>query len=142
MTSYEKPDSATSYRMRRVRRRDTACEMALRRALYAQGFRYRVDRQVIPDQRTRADIVFSAKKVAIFVDGCFWHGCPIHVSEPKRNAGWWREKLSYNRHRDREVNAALYVGGWTVVRIWEHEDPVESANRIAGLLRRASPAKK
>jgi len=114
--------------------------MALRRALHAQGLRYRVDRPVVPGQRTRADIVFSGKKVAIFVDGCFWHGCPAHATAPKRNAAWWRNKIVYNRRRDDAADAALGANGWTVVRIWEHDDPIESATRIAALIRTRTAA--
>lgn len=132
--NYEPPDDATSARMRLVRRRDTPCEIRLRRALHAKGLRYRVDRQVVSERRTRADIVFTARRVAIFIDGCFWHGCPIHAKMPKRNAAWWLDKMSYNRRRDEQADAALRACGWTVVRVWEHDDPIEAAGQIAALI--------
>lgn len=107
-------------------RRDTAPELALRRALWRRGLRYRVDRKVIPGFRRRADIAFIGPRVAVFVDGCFWHRCPIHGSAPKSNREWWEEKLSRNVARDRDTDARLEENGWYVVRIWEHE-PIEGA---------------
>jgi DNA mismatch endonuclease, patch repair protein len=101
------------------------------------GLRYRVN-QRIPDVNVvvRPDLVFASKKVCIFVDGCFWHRCPIHATQPKSNAGYWREKLAKNVARDRRANRALEANGWTVIRFWEHEDPQRAAEKIAGVLRR------
>lgn len=106
-----------------AKRRDTKPEMALRSALHKMGLRYRVDYPPIPGMRQRADIVFTKAKVAVFVDGCFWHGCPIHGTWPKANAEWWRVKIEANMQRDAKTNERLREAGWTVIRIWEHEDP-------------------
>lgn len=115
-------------RMRAVRRRDTAPEMALRRALHRRGHRYRVDMK-LPGLRRRADIVFTRAKVAVFVDGCFWHGCAQHGTAPKSNADFWANKISTNRARDRDTDERLEELGWRAVRVWEHED-VEAAVEV------------
>ena len=124
-----------SERMSRVRNRDTAAEMALRRELHRRGLRYRVNLRIPGLGRTRPDIAFIRRKVAVFVDGCFWHRCPEHATFPKVNAVWWQEKLEANVRRDRETDEMLRDAGWIVVRIWEHEDPVEAADRIESLVR-------
>lgn len=121
-------------KMQRQRRRDTAPEVAIRRVLYAQGCRYRVDYK-IPGLRQRVDIAFTRRKVAVLVDGCFWHVCPIHGSMPKRNREWWAEKLSGNVRRDRDTDRRLGELGWQVIRIWEHEDPSQAVQRILALFR-------
>ena len=121
-------------RMQRQARRDTRPEMALRRQLHAMGLRYRVDRKVIPGVQRRADIVFARARVAIFVDGCFWHSCPVHATKPKSNSDWWAEKLARNVSRDRNTDERLEAAGWTVVRIWEHEDPGAAANQISAVV--------
>lgn len=121
--------------MARTGRRDTKPELELRRRLHRQGFRFRVDRQVIREVRRRADVVFASARVAIFVDGCFWHGCANHATWPKRNADFWRDKIETNRSRDLDTDRRLAAAGWTVVRVWEHEDPDAAAQRIAALLR-------
>ena len=121
--------------MQATRRRDTPAEVALRRALHRRGLRYRVDLQVVRGLRRRADIVFGPAKVAVFVDGCYWHGCPTHGELPMRNRGWWREKLEANMRRDTETTARLEAAGWHVVRVWEHEDPEDAAHRIATVVR-------
>jgi DNA mismatch endonuclease (patch repair protein) len=121
--------------MKRTRRRDTSAEMEIRRRLHAAGLRYFVDRPVIPgDQRRRADIVFPRKKIAIFIDGCFWHGCPEHATWPKSNADWWREKIEANRARDLDTNERLETAGWTVLRCWEHESPETTVERVFEVL--------
>jgi len=84
--------------------------------------------------RSRADIVFGPARVAVFVDGCFWHGCPEHGTGPKNNAQWWAAKLAANRERDLRVNAELEAAGWMVFRVWEHESPVEAADRIEAIV--------
>lgn len=130
------PKSAqTSERFRRQPQRNTVPELKLRRALHRRGLRYRVDRAPISGMRSRADIVFGPSRVAVFVDGCFWHGCPVHSTKPSHNAAWWHEKIASNRRRDARVNAALAAEGWVVVRVWEHEDPETAAGRIAELVR-------
>ncbi|PBC55120.1 very short patch repair endonuclease [Rhodococcus sp. ACPA1] len=123
-------DPATSARMRAQRRRDTAPELALRRELHRRGVRYYVDRAPVKGVRRRADLVFPRRKVAVYVDGCFWHSCPQHATFPKNNAQWWAEKLAGNVTRDRDTDARLTHAGWTVVRIWEHENPVVAADRV------------
>lgn len=127
-------DENVRRRMRRQRRRDTALEVSIRRRLYALGYRYRVDYRLEPPLRTRADIVLTKQKVAVFVDGCFWHGCPEHATSPKHNAGWWRAKLDDNVARDRRVDAELESRGWVVVRVWEHETAHDAADRIIAQL--------
>ncbi|MCQ4120390.1 very short patch repair endonuclease [Rhodococcus tibetensis] len=123
-------DPATSARMRAQRRRDTVPELGLRRELHRRGVRFFVDRAPVKGIRRRADLVFPRRKVAVYVDGCFWHSCPEHATFPKNNAEWWADKLAGNVTRDRDTDARLAESGWTVVRIWEHEDPVEAADRV------------
>ncbi len=121
-------------RMQRQRRRDTTHEVAIRRALHSLGYRFRVDFRLEPSLRTRGDIVFTRKRLVVFVDGCFWHGCPQHATAPKANADWWREKLAQNIARDRRVDEHLGHLGWTVLRIWEHEPVDDAVLRICGML--------
>ena len=121
--------------MQVVRRRDTAAEIAIRRLLHAKGLRYRVDRPVLGGTRRRADLVFAAARVAVYVDGCFWHSCPVHRSRPKSNAAWWAAKLAENRRRDKRTERQLSHAGWRVVRVWEHEVPAAAAARIARTVR-------
>ncbi len=135
-TGRPRPSSKSAQRrMRCVRRQGTAAELSLRSLLHSQGLRYRVDRQVIPGLRRRPDIIFKRAKVAVFVDGCFWHLCPWHKSFPKANATWWAEKLAANKARDADTNRRLRSAGWRVVRIWEHTDPIHAAVRLAALVR-------
>ena len=114
--------------MRANRRTDTKPELALRKALHALGLRYRKDYRLdLPaGVRVRPDIVFTARKVAVFVDGCFWHCCPDHGSQPAQNTWYWEPKLRRNVDRDRAADAALGEAGWTVIRFWEHES-IEAA---------------
>jgi len=121
--------------MSRVARRDTAPELALRSELHRRGLRFRVDRAPVPGVRSRADVVLGPARVAVYVDGCFWHSCPEHATTPRANAEFWEHKLTRNRERDAETNQKLSEYGWAVVRIWEHEDPVEAADRVAGVVR-------
>jgi DNA mismatch endonuclease (patch repair protein) len=127
-------DEAIRRRMVTQRRRDTSLELEIRRRLHALGHRFRVDYRMEPSLRSRGDIAFTRKKVVVFVDGCFWHGCPEHATEPKHNADWWRAKLAANTARDRRADAALQECGWTVVRIWEHESADAAVRRILALL--------
>lgn len=124
-----------SERMRTYPRRDTAPEIALRRELFRRGLRYRVDRPLEGQRRRRADLTFVGARVAVFVDGCFWHGCAEHGTAPKANAGWWADKLARNQSRDRDTDHYLEARGWTVVRVWEHEDPVAAADRVERAVR-------
>jgi len=120
--------------MKRVGREDTAAEVALRQALFTRGLRYRKNHPPVAGLRTRADIAFIGPRVAVYVDGCFWHGCPEHASWPKRNGTFWRKKIEANIARDRRIDTLLRNAGWKVVRIWEHEDPKVAAERIALVL--------
>jgi DNA mismatch endonuclease (patch repair protein) len=117
--------------MQSARQRDTKPELELRSALHRRGLRYFVNRAPLPTIRRRADIVFPRLRVAVYVDGCFWHGCPLHGTWPKANADWWREKIERNRERDRDTNARLDTAGWHVIRIWEHESMDAAAKHIA-----------
>ncbi|MEV7534598.1 very short patch repair endonuclease [Streptomyces hydrogenans] len=116
--------------MSRQGSRDTAPEMAVRRLLHAAGLRYRVNVPVPGMPRRTIDIAFGGARIAVFLDGCFWHGCPEHATHPKANAEWWREKLTKNMTRDRETTAHLQSQGWTVLRFWEHESPDAVARAI------------
>jgi len=129
VADYPKSSSAgRSANMRANRRADTGPEMALRRALHGRGYRYRKDYRLdlAPGARVRPDIAFTARRVAVFVDGCFWHACPEHGTQPASNTWYWQPKLKRNVERDRAADAALAAAGWQVVRIWEHES-VEAA---------------
>lgn len=121
-------------RMRTTRRRDTKPELLLRSELDRRGLRYVVDHPV-DGTRRRADIVFKGARVAVYVDGCYWHGCPSHGTMPKSNGQWWKEKLDTNRSRDADTDARLTEAGWTVLRFWEHDDPVESAAKVVAVVR-------
>lgn len=119
--------------MKANRRRDTKPEILIRRALHSKGLRYRIDFPLrFEDSRVRPDIVFTRRRVAVFVDGCFWHGCPQHYIPPRSNAEFWAEKIHHNVDRDLRDTAALAQHGWTVVRIWEHE---EVPDAVAAILR-------
>lgn len=118
------------------RSRDTKPELALRTLLHARGLRYRVDFKPLATLRSRADIVFTKAKVAIYVDGCYWHGCPQHYQPSKTNIDYWGPKIESNRLRDERINIALREVGWVVVRVWEHENPVDVADAIAQIVAR------
>jgi DNA mismatch endonuclease (patch repair protein) len=120
--------------MERQARRDTKPELALRSAVWRLGLRYRVDVAPIRGRR-RADLVFTRAKVAVYVDGCFWHSCPQHATVPKANREWWVAKLQANVARDRDTDARLAERGWLVIRVWEHEDVDIAARRIEGTVR-------
>lgn len=126
---------SVSARMSRQNRRDTAPEVAVRRILHAGGLRYRVNVPVPGMPRRTIDIVFPKAKVAVFLDGCFWHGCPQHATSPKSNAEWWRTKLDKNMARDAETTEHLTHEGWTVLRFWEHEPVDDVASRIAAMVK-------
>jgi DNA mismatch endonuclease, patch repair protein len=122
--------------MQANRGRDTKPEMAVRRAAHAAGLRFRVDYRPIPELNRRADLVFTRAKVAVFVDGCFWHGCPTHHTVAKSNAEFWAQKVTRNRERDAETDRLLGEAGWTVIRAWEHEPAGDVVARIVTSLRR------
>ncbi|WP_138904981.1 very short patch repair endonuclease [Streptomyces albidochromogenes] len=121
--------------MSRQGSRDTAAEIAVRKLLHAAGLRYRVNVPVPGMPRRTIDIAFSRAKIAVFLDGCFWHGCPQHATHPKANADWWRTKLDKNMTRDRETTQHLEAQGWTVLRFWEHES-AETVGRAVEQARR------
>ena len=124
-----------SERMRTFPRRDTTPELELRRELWRRGLRYRVDRPLDGKRRRRADLTFVGAKVVVFVDGCFWHGCPEHGTSPKANAEWWSEKLARNVARDADTDEYLTSLGWTVLRFWEHEDVRAAADQVERVVR-------
>jgi DNA mismatch endonuclease (patch repair protein) len=128
-------DAAALRRMRTQRQTGTKPEIILRRVLHARGFRYRVDAPLpLPGLRRRADLLFRGARVAVFVDGCYWHSCPEHGTKPKANAPWWSDKLAANVARDRETDQRLAAAGWLSIRVWEHEPPDTAANRIEKVL--------
>jgi DNA mismatch endonuclease (patch repair protein) len=117
------------------RSRDTRPEVAIRSAVHHLGLRYGIDSKPLSGLRCKADLVFRQGKVAVFVDGCFWHGCPGHGRRPETNPAYWSAKISRNMARDQRNNNALLSAGWLPLRVWEHEDPEDAAKRIAILVR-------
>jgi DNA mismatch endonuclease (patch repair protein) len=119
--------------MQLQRERDTKPELLLRQELHRRGLRYRLDQAIVPGtKRRRVDIVFPAARVAVFVDGCFWHGCPDHGRREYTINGWyWPAKIEGNRQRDRDTDRRLLEVGWEPVRVWEHEEPAQAAQRVA-----------
>ncbi|MDC9834947.1 very short patch repair endonuclease [Rhizobium binxianense] len=124
--------------MSRTAQRDNQRERSLRAELHRRGLRYRLHRRIEGTRRT-IDFAFIGLKIAVFVDGCFWHGCPEHGTWPKTNADWWRAKIEANIQRDRDTDYRLREAGWRVMRIWEHEDIATAANRIEHLIRGERP---
>lgn len=116
--------------MQAIRRTDTKPEIAVRKLLHAAGKRYRVDYAPEPSLRRRADIVFTRQRVAVFIDGCFWHGCPEHFRQPSANPDYWGPKLTQNRERDIDTTTRLLAAGWTVMRFWEHEGAASIARQV------------
>lgn len=117
------------------RSRDTGPEMAVRRLLHAAGFRYRVSVRPEPGLRRTADIVFTKLKVAVFVDGCYWHGCPQHCRLTASNYDYWAEKIDTNKQRDAQTNAQLRSAGWKVLRYWEHIPVADVVTEIVDTLK-------
>lgn len=118
------------------RRRDTGPERAVRSLLHGMGLRYRVDHPVVVEGvRVRPDLAFTARRVAVFIDGCFWHCCPDHGSQPGTNVRYWGPKLRGNVDRDRRHTALLQAAGWTVLRFWEHEPPERVAQNVLRVVR-------
>lgn len=134
---YPEPADAAATRVGQGNRRTgTKPEVAVRSALHRLGLRFRKDSPIHAGRRTvRPDVVFTKARVAVFVDGCFWHGCPDHQVVPKANPNYWGPKLRRNVERDRETDAALAESAWAVVRVWEHEDVDLAARRVARLVR-------
>jgi DNA mismatch endonuclease, patch repair protein len=135
---------ARSQAVRRVmqgnRSRDTKPEMAVRRAVHVLGLRYRVCSRPLPLARRTADIVSRKARVAVFVDGCFWHGCPEHYTHPKVNTDYWKDKIARNKARDEETASQLRNAGWTVLRFWSHVIPDEAAALIVAMVRPGCPS--
>ena len=111
--------------------RDTKPELRLRRLLFRHGYRYRVNAVVdVGDVRVRADVIFTRQRLAVFVDGCYWHGCPLHCRMPKDPGGYWRAKIEGNSRRDKFVRGVLASRGWRVIQVWEHEDVNAAAQAV------------
>jgi DNA mismatch endonuclease (patch repair protein) len=104
--------------MKRVKGKNSEAERPLRAALHAEGLRFRLHRRIVG---ITADVVFPGEKIVVFVDGCFWHGCPKHATFPKSNQGYWLPKLKENKSRDKRQSTRLRKEGWTVIRLWGHE---------------------
>lgn len=121
--------------MRANRSRDTGPELAVRRLVHAAGVRYRVNARPVPTLRRTADLVFTRRRIAVFIDGCYWHGCPLHHRQPRANANYWAAKVARNRTRDEATDKALTDAGWTVLRFWEHEGAAEVAATIIAAVR-------
>ncbi|MFD4420862.1 very short patch repair endonuclease [Agromyces sp. NPDC058484] len=126
--------AATRKTMQGNRSRDSKAEIAVRRLVHARGLRYRVDARPEADLRRTADLLFTRVRVAVFIDGCFWHGCPEHFSMPATNLDYWSTKIGRNQARDLETTSRLEARGWLVLRFWEHETPSTVAERIARIV--------
>jgi DNA mismatch endonuclease (patch repair protein) len=125
--------------MSTLRRRDNKPEMAVRRILHAAGARYRVCHRIPGQRRRTIDIAFLGARVAVYIDGCFWHGCPDHEHPPKANAAWWTAKIAMNKARDAAATAQLHELGWTVLRFWQHESPNGVASAVLAEVARRQP---
>lgn len=141
MSTAKASSPGVSARMSRQPSRDTAPEVAVRKLLHASGYRYRLNERVPHMSRRTIDIAFTRVKVAVLLDGCFWHGCPEHATQPKSNAEWWRQKLDRNMARDAETTTHLVSEGWTVLRFWEHEAPGGVAEQVARAVDRKRSAR-
>ncbi len=140
MVSVPRPaplNAAVSAQMSRMPRRSTGPEMAVRRELHRRGLRFRVNFTALPG---RPDLVFTRARIAVFVDGCFWHRCPDHATMPRNNREWWSAKLERNVARDGEKDAALQALGWVPLHVWEHEGPGDACDRIERLWRSRTAA--
>jgi len=123
-------------RMQAAKPKNTAPEVALRSLIHHKGFRYRIDTRPLRELNRRADIVFRKIKVAIYVDGCFWHGCLLHGTQAKANAAYWSFKIKQNQERDEDTTKILEKAGWKVIRVWEHEDPAKASEKICRVIRK------
>jgi DNA mismatch endonuclease (patch repair protein) len=122
--------------MSTLARRDTRPELLLRSELHQRGLRYRVQVKVPGNRRRTIDIAFTRARLAVYVDGCFWHGCPQHHVRPRANSEWWEWKIARNQARDQDTDRELGEAGWEVLRIWEHEEPVAAADQVERIWRR------
>lgn len=123
------------HNMQAIRSRDTSPELAVRRLVHSTGLRYRVNIAPLPGLRRTADLIFTRRRIAVFIDGCFWHGCLAHKHEIRQNGHYWSKKLKSNVERDIDTNLKLAAAGWTVLRFWEHEDSVEASAKIVRAVR-------
>ncbi len=131
---------AARQRMKGQRRRNTGPERALRQELHRLGLRYFIHRRPLPEVRREADILFPKAKVAVFVDGCFWHGCPEHGRRVHTTNSWyWPDKIERNMQRDLDTDERLRAAGWCALRVWEHEDPVSTSRRIRTIVESCPP---
>lgn len=121
--------------MKSNRGKDTKLELRVRRALHARGLRYRLQRKVPGSTRRTIDIAFPRQRVAVFIDGCFWHGCPVHHTVSKTNASFWADKVRRNRARDADTDQLLADHGWTSARFWEHQSTEEIVEEVVRLVR-------
>ncbi len=128
--------ASTRSRLSKQSQRDTRPEILLRRELHSRGLRFRLHARPVASLRRTADVLFPRSKVAVFVDGCFWHGCGLHGTLPKNNRQWWAAKLARNADRDRETDRLLSENDWLAIRVWEHEDIGVAAGRVARAVRR------
>lgn len=128
-------DAKSRRRMRQQQKANTKPEVELRSELYRRGLRYRIDQAPIPGLRRRADLVFPGTRVAVFVHGCFWHGCPEHSRATKSNSKWWADKIAVNKQRDAQTIAALVAREWCPIQVWEHEPPAEAAQRVESVVK-------
>lgn len=133
--SRARPEPALSAKMSSLARRDTAPELLLRRELHRRGLRFRVQLKVPGNRRRTIDIAFTRVRLAVYVDGCFWHGCPEHHVRPRSNSDWWKWKVERNQARDRDTDRHLGDVGWTVVRVWEHESCDLAADKVVSTYR-------
>ncbi|MDP9356734.1 MAG: DNA mismatch endonuclease Vsr [Chloroflexota bacterium] len=131
--AYKPPTDQTRARMQRQRRADTGPEVAVRQALHARGLRFRKGYAALADRRS-IDVAFPSQRVAVFLDGCFWHGCPQHERPTKSNTLWWAEKIAANKRRDAKTVQDLQAQGWAVLRFWEHEQPENVADMVARVI--------
>lgn len=129
------PSEQVSARMSRQKTRDTLAEVSVRRTLFARGLRFRVNYPVPRHGRRTIDIAFPRVRVAVFIDGCFWHGCPVHGTIPHANTEWWMKKIQTNRARDSETSEWLEAEGWIVMRFWEHDLPDRVADDVESVVR-------
>lgn len=129
------PPAILSAKMSTLARHGTKPELLLRGELHRLGMRFRVQLKVPGNNRRTIDIAFTRARLAVYVDGCFWHGCPEHHVRPKANSDWWLWKIDRNQARDRDTDRQLQEAGWDVLRVWEHEDPLEAAKLVEQVYR-------
>ena len=140
MTKEDRPAPANkrvSEQMRRMPTKNSNPELRLRKALYERGLRYRLHPKGLPG---KPDITFGPSKLAVFVDGCYWHNCPDHGTIPKNNREWWLKKFDQNRNRDLRKDQELREIGWLPLHVWEHEDPTKAAEKIHRLINQRTGA--